>query len=302
MSLLINNVLKQVRGHLRKKDAAGRSVFRLLLHLLSTQIQGDQGRAFQTLQAFGAPTGTVYSVYFRALRELTSVVQGSEKVFKPSDAMVSEVMRISVSRQFPALTPVLAETELMTAVEPFPSVSAMWQAHEVYTTDNTPAINGETYFSFTSPGGHTTFSSSPPSSAPAQQTRSLNHSNQNHQGSQRNPFVMNVSTPPDTDPFTLSYNHWPLEHFDEVHMVSATFSTSDPPLWSPLLGANARATTLRAWRGTCLNCGGQDHSDNVAPTRGVLASFTRCGLAYGPIGLLVLNSSIFDPLFRLSDV
>ena len=40
-------------------------------------------------------------------------------------------------------------------------------------------------------------------------------------------------------------------------------------------------------------------STNAAPTRGVLASFTRCGLVYGLMGLsFVLNSSIFDPLFR----
>ena len=176
--------------------------------------------------------------------------------------MVLEVVRTSDSRQFPALTPVLYPGEKMTAVKPFPSVSAMWQAHEVYATNNAPAINGEKYFSFTSPGGHTTFSSSPPSSVPAQQTRSRNHSNQNHQGSQHNSFVINASTSPDTDPdpFTLGYNHWPLEHFDEVYMVSTTFSTTDPPLWSPFLGANSRATALRTWRGVCLNCGGQDHS------------------------------------------
>ena len=257
MSLLINNFFKQVPDHLREKDTAGPSAFRLLLRLLSTHFDhGDQGRAFEKLQAFGIPTGSVYSIYLRALRELTSVVQGSEKGFKPSDAMVLEVVRTSVSRQVPASTPVLYPDELMTAVEPFPSVSPMWQAHEVYATNNKPAINGEKYLSFTSPGGHTTFSSSPPSSAPAQHTRSRNHSSQNQQGSQRNPFVMNVSTPPDTGPFTLGYNHWPLEHFDEMHMVSTTFSTTDPPLWSPLLGANARATALRTWRDICLNCGG----------------------------------------------
>ena len=257
MSLLINNFFKQVPDHLREKDTAGPSAFRLLLRLLSTHFDhGDQGRAFEKLQAFGIPTGSVYSIYLRALRELTSVVQGSEKGFKPSDAMVLEVVRTSVSRQVPASTPVLYPDELMTAVEPFPSVSPMWQAHEVYATNNKPAINGEKYLSFTSPGGHTTFSSSPPSSAPAQHTRSRNHSSQNQQGSQRNPFVMNVSTPPDTGPFPLGYNHWPLEHFDEMHMVSTTFSTTAPPLWSPLLGANARATALRIWRDICLNCGG----------------------------------------------
>ena len=128
--------------------------------------------------------------------------------------MVLVIVCTSVSRQFPASLPVFYPGEKMTAVEPFPSVSAMWQAHEMYATNNKPAINGEKTFTSTSPGGHTTFSSSPPPSSPAQQTRLRSHSHQSHQGSQRNPFVMNVHTSPDTDPdpLTLGYNHWPLEH------------------------------------------------------------------------------------------
>ena len=125
--------------------------------------------------------------------------------------------------------------------------------------NNTPAINGETYFSYTSPGGHTTFSSSPPSSASPLQTRSRN---QTQQGTQSNPFVMNVTSPQtasDPDPFTMNYCHWPLDHFDEVCMVSITFTTSDPPLWSPLLTASARAKALRSYNGLCLNCGSRDH-------------------------------------------
>ena len=220
-------------------------------------------REFEKLQAFGVPTGTKYSTYYstylRAFRELASVVQGTEKVCRPSDAMVIEVVRTSVSRQFPALTPVLYPGDLMTAREPFSSVSAMWLAHDVYATNNTPAINGETYFSYTSPGGHTTFSSSPPSSASPLQTRSRN---QTQQGTQSNPFVMNVTSPQtasDPDPFTMNYCHWPLDHFDEVCMVSITFTTSDPPLWSPLLTASARAKALRSYNGLCLNCGSRDH-------------------------------------------
>lgn len=51
-----------------------------------------------------------YCYYYyctKTKRELTSVVQGSEKVLKPSDAMVLEVVRASVSRRFSALAPVL---------------------------------------------------------------------------------------------------------------------------------------------------------------------------------------------------
>ena len=34
----------------------------------------------------------------------------------------------------------------MTAVEPFASVSAMWQAHQMYATKNTATINDENIF------------------------------------------------------------------------------------------------------------------------------------------------------------
>ena len=45
-------------------------------------------------------------------------------------------------------------------------------------------------------------------------------------------MLMNVTSPhsvSDTDLFTMSYNHWPLEHFDEVYTVFTAFLTSDPP-------------------------------------------------------------------------
>ena len=82
----------------------------------------------------------------------------------PGDAVVIEVERTSHSQQFPSLTPVLYPGELMTAIKPFASVSAMWQAHQMYATNNTPTINGEKYYYFTSTGGNPTFSSSPSSS------------------------------------------------------------------------------------------------------------------------------------------
>ena len=137
----------------------------------------------------------------------------------------------------------------MTAREPFSSVSAMWLTHDVYATNNTPAINGEKYFSYTSPGGHTAFSSSPPSWACAHTTQPFCHE-----------CHFSLQTASDPDPFTINYYQWPIEHFDEAYMVSTTFSTSDPPLWSPLLTASARAKTLCSYSGQCLYCGGRDSS------------------------------------------
>ena len=69
-----------MRTHLEDKDKAGLSTCNLPLRLLGTH--------FENLQAFGVPTGTVYSMYLRALRELISVIQGTERIFKPTDDVV----------------------------------------------------------------------------------------------------------------------------------------------------------------------------------------------------------------------
>ena len=253
-----------MRRHLDKVDEAGPSAFKLFRRLLSAHFdRGDHGRVFDHLQTFGVPTGIAFPVYLRDFRELTAVAQGTEKVFKPSDPMVLEIVRTTVNRQYPALTPASYPRNSMTAVEPFASVSAMWFAFDVYATNKTPAINGEIFFSFTSPGGHTTLSSSPPSSASTQQTRSRN-SNHAHQGTARNLYIMPVASAAsaggDVDPLTVHYNNWPLEHFREVFSVSHTFSTSDPPLWCPLLTTAARLEALRVHSGQCLNCRGRDYS------------------------------------------
>ena len=98
---LINDFFQQMHDHLRLKDDSGPSAFSLLLRLLSTHFDPvDQGRAFVNLQDFVVPTGTVCSTCLRAFRELALVVQGTEKICRPSDAMVIEVMRTSVIRQF----------------------------------------------------------------------------------------------------------------------------------------------------------------------------------------------------------
>ena len=69
MPLLINNVFQQVRNRFREKDSARPSAFRLLLRLLSTPFDhGDQGRAFEKLQAFVVPRGTVYSINFAVFK------------------------------------------------------------------------------------------------------------------------------------------------------------------------------------------------------------------------------------------
>ena len=62
------------------------------------------------------------------------------------------------------------------------------------------------------------------------------------------------------DRFCRDDPDWPLRNYEEVYMVTTTFSTQDPPLLTPLLKSAARAQALRAHCGRCLNCNGTDHS------------------------------------------
>ena len=64
----------------------------------------------------------------------------------------------------------------------------------------------------------------------------------------------------DADPFCRGDPDWPLRNYEEVYMVTTTFSTPDPPLLTPLLTSAARAQALRFHGGHCLNCNGTDHS------------------------------------------
>ena len=106
----------------------------------------------------------------------------------------------------------------------------MWSAFEVLATNKTPATNGHG-FNVTSSGGHVTYSSSPPPPVQRPNTRGpCTHA----MGSASNPLIINVDEV-DRDPFCENESHWPLRHYEEVYMVTTTFSTQDPPLLTPLL-------------------------------------------------------------------
>ena len=75
---------------------------------------------------------------------------------------------------------------------------------------------------------------------------------------------MNVAEA-DRDPFFENESDWPLRHYEELYMVTTTFSTQDPPLLTPLLTSSARAQAIRAHGGHCLNCNGTDHSMQNCP-------------------------------------
>ena len=64
----------------------------------------------------------------------------------------------------------------------------------------------------------------------------------------------------DADPICRVDPDWPLRNYEEVYMVTTTFTTPDPLLLTPLLTSAARAQALRAHGGHCLNCNGTGHS------------------------------------------
>ena len=103
---LIDDFFIQLRRELDVDDS-GPSAYRKLLSLLTAHFDdGDQGRAFEQLHSFGVPDLTEFSAFLRAFKQRVSIVQGTERLFKPSDAMVIEIVRGVVSRQYPSLMPV----------------------------------------------------------------------------------------------------------------------------------------------------------------------------------------------------
>ena len=64
----------------------------------------------------------------------------------------------------------------------------------------------------------------------------------------------------EAEPFCKDDPDWTLRSYEEVYMVTTTFSTPDLPLLTPLLTSVARAQALRAIGGHCLNCNGTDHT------------------------------------------
>ena len=169
--------------------------------------------------------------------------------------MVIEIVRGVVIRQYPSLMPTLYPGRLMTTPEPFRTVLEMWAAFEVLVTNKTPAVNGSRFRAISS-GGHVTYTSSP--SASTQQAHSRG-SGFHAQGSPLNLLVMHAANN-DADPICRVDPDWPLRNYEEVYMVTTTFTTPDPLLLTPLLTSAARAQALRAHGGHCLNCNGTGHS------------------------------------------
>ena len=94
---LIDDFFIQLRRELDVDDS-GPSAYRKLLSLLTAHFDdGDQGRAFEQLHSFGVPDLTEFSAFLRAFKQRVSIVQGTERLFKPSDAMVIEICLLYTS-------------------------------------------------------------------------------------------------------------------------------------------------------------------------------------------------------------
>ena len=285
--LSISDYFQQVKRRL-DDGATGPEAFTLLLRLLSEQFDvGDRQESFLRLQQFGVSNGTLFADYLRAFRLLVSSVTGSERVLAPSVSMVLEIVRNSVSKQFPSLAPMLYPGDLATAVTPFDSIDAMWQAFAPLATNKTPAIGGSEYFSLSStPGSSQPRRSQNRAPTPAPSGRWA-------QGSAQNPVVLAVqSQGGGDDPFSRDYSAWPATQGDwsNVYQVSSSFrNTGDPFLWTPLLTQDARSQAFRENRNRCLNCSGDDHSMKHCP-----APFTNSsGLLNPELGELHDKSDAF---------
>ena len=201
------------------------------------------------------PDLTGFSIFHRAIKKHVPIVQGTSRIFKPSDAVVIEIARGIVSRQYPPLMPILCPGRLMTTPPPFTMVKEMWAAFKLLAINKTMALNGAC-FDAISFGGHVTYTSLP--SAHAHQAPSFGFGTHAH-GSLHNRLVMKI-TDNDADSFLTDESDLVLWSFEAVYTMTTTFSTPEPPLLTPLLICAARAQVLRTHGVHRLKCNGPDHS------------------------------------------
>ena len=244
-----------------------------LSSLLEMVLAGELGAA--QLQGVPLRTGRLPRMqkdYLRAFRLLVSSVTGSERVLAPSVGMVLELVRQSVTRQFPTLSPLLYPGTLATDTTPFASIDAMWDAFAPFHTNKTPAMAGSNYFSLPQATGSSKSRRSAPvasksfgQGAQGSISSASKSFGSGAQGSSAaDPIVLAVSAQgSSSDPFTVDYACWPATHdyWPEVYMVSTSSKTHDDPLlWTALLTQDARNQAFASCRGKCLNCGSPDHS------------------------------------------
>ena len=127
--------------------ASGPEAFTLLLRLLITYFDGvDTEEGYTKLHTFGMCNGMPFSDFSREFRVLVPTATRSERVLSPGTDVVLEVVRVATNEQFPALLPALYPGSKATDPRSYASLDAMWRAFSDYANNNTPAVNGETFF------------------------------------------------------------------------------------------------------------------------------------------------------------
>lgn len=88
---------------------------------------------------------------------------GTERVSAPGVEVVLEVVRMAVNEQYLSLIPTIYPAVVATVPKPFGTLDVMRLAFQTLRDSETPAINGEPYFSWpaSSPGGRSSAMSGP---------------------------------------------------------------------------------------------------------------------------------------------
>ena len=238
--------------------ASGPEVFTLLLRLLMKHFDRvDTGEGYTKLHTFGVCNCTPFLDFKREFRLLVSTVTGSGRVLSRRTDVVLEVVRMTVTQQFPTLMLTLYPGSKATDSRSYAPLDAMWRAFSALAPNKTPAVNGAffLYLPVSSTGTRPSASGPRPADHERDQGRVPSQSLLWQTGSSHYPTVM---------PIDDSSRRWldqtsncrPLEehHYAEGFAVSASFKTGDPPLGTGLLSPSTRADALRENRGLCLNC------------------------------------------------
>lgn len=134
--LFIPDYFEQIRRALAQ-DSSGPGAFAIFLRHLAHQFDaGDSQESFLRLQNFGVCNNTPFADSLPAFRLLVASVTVSEGVLAPSVAMALELVRNSVMKQYPTLSPLLYPGKFATAKSPFVSISAMWEAFSLPSLQN----------------------------------------------------------------------------------------------------------------------------------------------------------------------
>ena len=256
---LVDDLFAQLQERLAS-GMDGPAAFRTLLIVVTDYFdRAPRGAALETLQKFGAPSGTPFSKYLCSFRVVTSTVdKGGPLALSPE--MATELIRIRTAQQYQVLMTILFLGNLATRERPNDSQPTLWTVFAHLKHKTSPAIDGDVFApvlqgSISHAHSLTTLSC-PLITSP--------HRNTRRTGRQDVAYgVFNVSQIHfRRDPFSVDYGLWPFEDrdYDIVCTVTNNILNTDLSLWTPLLSKDARRQACVQYRGWCCSCGSTEHS------------------------------------------